>query len=95
MKIANIRHKALRRFIEEGDLRGLDAQMLPKLRRMTTYLTDAGSIEEVGAFPLWSIHQLTGDRRGTWSMSVTGNWRLTFSLNSEGEIIELDLEDYH
>jgi plasmid maintenance system killer protein len=42
----------------------------------------------------WRIHQLIGDRVGTWSISVSGNWRITFI--TEGETIrDLDLEDYH
>ena len=39
-------------------------------------------------------HQLKGDRAGTWSISVSGNWRLTFDIR-EGEMCNLDLEDYH
>jgi proteic killer suppression protein len=38
----------------------------------------------------------TGDRKGTWSLSVTKNWRLTFRIDQiEIEIIDLDYEDYH
>jgi proteic killer suppression protein len=44
--------------------------------------------------PGWRIHQLRGDRAGTWSISVSGNWRITFRIEG-GEIKELDLEDYH
>ena len=44
--------------------------------------------------PGWRIHQLQGDRAGTWSISVSGNWRLTFDIE-QGEICNLDLEDYH
>jgi proteic killer suppression protein len=44
--------------------------------------------------PGWRIHQLRGDRAGTWSISVSGNWRLTFDVR-QGEICNLDLEDYH
>jgi proteic killer suppression protein len=35
-----------------------------------------------------------GDRAGTWSISVSGNWRITFALVG-GEIVELNMEDYH
>jgi proteic killer suppression protein len=38
---------------------------------------------------------LTGDRAGTWSMSVTKNWRLPFRLNEHGALVDMDLEDYH
>jgi proteic killer suppression protein len=36
------------------------------------------------------------DRRsqGTWSLWISGNWRLTFRIEAD-EIVDLDLEDYH
>ncbi len=46
------------------------------------------------AFPLWKAHQLTGDRKGVWSLHVTRNWRLTFQIK-DGEILDVDYEDYH
>ena len=51
-------------------------------------------MQAVAGPPGWRIHQLAGDRTGTWSISVTGNWRLTFDLE-HGEIHNLNLEDYH
>ena len=51
-------------------------------------------MDEVSGPPGWRIHRLTGDRAGTWSISVSGNWPITFDL--DGDSIEnLDLEDYH
>lgn len=49
--------------------------------------------EELRAFPLWNAHQLTGGRKGTWSVYVTRNWRLTFQVKGD-EIIDIDFEDY-
>lgn len=44
----------------------------------------------------WKAYRLTGDRKGIWSLTVTRNWRLTFLIDpAEGEIINLDFEDYH
>jgi proteic killer suppression protein len=40
------------------------------------------------------LHQLSGNRRGTWSVRVSGNWRITFRFHSE-EAVDIDLEDYH
>jgi proteic killer suppression protein len=41
-------------------------------------------------------HTLTGDRKGTWSLSVTRNRRLTFRIDTaEREICDVNLEDYH
>ena len=55
--------------------------------------------EVIGAFqgsapPGWRVHQLAGDRKGTWSISTSGNWRITFEEES-GYLDLLDLEDYH
>ena len=43
----------------------------------------------------WKVHTLTGDRKGTWSLSVTRNRRLTFTIDDDREICDLNLEDYH
>jgi proteic killer suppression protein len=52
--------------------------------------------EELRALPTWKAHLLTGDRKGTWSLSVTRNRRLTFRIDTaELEICDLNLEDYH
>ena len=45
--------------------------------------------------PNWGAHELTGDRAGTWSLTVTKNWRMTFRVDEDGAIADLDLEDYH
>ena len=44
--------------------------------------------------PGWRIHRLSGDRQNRWSISVSGNWRLTF-VEWEGYIDNMNLEDYH
>lgn len=52
--------------------------------------------EELRSLPAWKAHTLTGGRKGTWSLSVTRNRRLTFRIEAtEREICDLDLEDYH
>lgn len=52
--------------------------------------------EELRALPAWKVHTLIGDRKGTWSLSVTCNVRLTFRIDTaEWEICDVNLEDYH
>ena len=53
-----------------------------------------GGESELRRLPFWGAHQLKGDRKGTWSFHVTGNWRLTFSI-AEDELHNINLEDYH
>lgn len=96
MKIRNVTHKGLRRFIENDDAAGLQPAVVPKIRRMVTFLQDMAQEDELKTVPNWKAHQMTGDRKGTWSLSVTKNWRMTFRIDqAEIEIIDLDYEDYH
>lgn len=57
-------------------------------------LIAARDMDGVQGPPGWRIHQLSGDRAGAWSISVSGNWRITFTIEA-GEIANLNLEDYH
>lgn len=96
MRIRNVLHKGLRRFIEKDDASGLDASVVAKVRRMVSFLQDMASEEELRTVPSWKAHLLTGNRKGTWSLFVTRNWRMTFRIEREElEIIDLDYEDYH
>ena len=63
---------------------------------MLAFLQDMEDPNELRAFPAWTTHTLTGDRKGTWSLQVTGNWRLTFRIHrDEHEIRDVNYEDYH
>jgi proteic killer suppression protein len=64
------------------------------VRRSLTALLSAQDIAGLQGPPGWRVHQLTGDRAGTWSISVSGNWRITFRVEGETET-DLNLEDYH
>ena len=46
------------------------------------------------ALPGLNLHELKGKRKGTWSVQVTGNWRVTFKLQ-KGDVFDVDYEDYH
>lgn len=94
MKVRSIAHKGLRRLYEEGSSKGLSAETLDKLRKMLTFLDAMQGPEELRALPTWKAHVLTGDRKGTWSLHVTRNWRLTFRIQDD-EIVDINLEDYH
>jgi toxin HigB-1 len=96
MKIRNVIHKGLRRFIEDDDASGLQSAVVVKVQRIVSFLQDMEQEDELRTVQSWKAHMLTGDRRGTWSLSVTRNWRMTFKIDREQiEIIDLDYEDYH
>jgi proteic killer suppression protein len=67
-----------------------------KLRKMFAYLDDMNDPEELRALTAWKVHMLTANRKGTWSLSVTRNRRLTFRADTaECELYDVNLEDYH
>lgn len=95
MQIESIRHKALRKFAETGSTKRLPSGSVDRLRRMLVYIDAIGSAEELRMPPNFGARQLTGDRNGEWSLTVTRNWRMTFRVNAAGAIEDMDLEDYH
>ncbi len=94
MEIEGITHKALRRFFETGNAKGLVGDV-GRLRKMLAFIDAAASLDELGVPPNYGLHPMTGDRAGTWAMTVTRNWRLTFSIDDAGALTDMDLEDYH
>ena len=96
VKIRNIVHKGLKRLYSEDSTKGVPPDTVDKLRKMLAFLDDMQEPEELRTLPSWKVHTLTGDRKGTWSLSVTRNRRLTFRVDiAEHEICDLNLEDYH
>lgn len=95
MEIRNVAHKGLRRLIEDGAASGLPAAHVAKIEAIVSFLSAAAGIEAVQKLAVWRAHRLTGARKGIWSLSVSRNWRITFRLNDDGEIEELNFEDYH
>ena len=92
--IGSVKHKALRRFVETGDPHGPPPDNIARLKRLVSALNAAENLDELGSVPGWRLHSLKGDRRGYWSMSVSGNWRLIIKW-SNGRAEDLDFVDYH
>jgi proteic killer suppression protein len=90
----SVRHKGLKKLIEDDDDRGIRRDLVRRVRNVLAALIAAEDMDGLTGPPGWRIHRLTGDRAGTWSVSVSGNWRVTFDLK-ENEIHYLALEDYH
>jgi proteic killer suppression protein len=95
MEIESITHKALCKFVETGKPKGLPGDLVDRLLKMINLILNAEHLDELAIPPNYGLHPLTGDRAGTWAMTVTRNWRMTFTITEEGAIADLDLEDYH
>jgi proteic killer suppression protein len=96
MKIRNVVHRGLRPFIQRNDASGLAPAVVERVRNILTFMQEMDDAREPRDIPSWKAHQLTGDRKGTWSLTVTRNWRITFRTDqTERETLDLDYEDYH
>ena len=91
--ITGFLHKGLERFFVDGDKSGVQAKHASRLRLILGRLNAATNPRDM-ALPGLALHQLRGVRRGTWSVSVSGNWRLTFGMVGKN-VVHVDYEDYH
>ena len=91
--IISFLHKGLERFYRTGKTSGIQTQHAAKLRRILTLLEDACQPDDMD-LPQFRLHPLKGNRKGVWSVTVNGNWRVTFRFN--GNNVEIvNYEDYH
>jgi proteic killer suppression protein len=96
LRIRNFVHKGLKALYAEDSAKGVPPDVADKLRKMLAFLDDMQDPNELRALSSWKVHTLTGNRSGTWSLSVRRNRRLTFHIDIEElEICDLNLEDYH
>jgi proteic killer suppression protein len=94
MLIGKFRHKGLRRLYEDDDPGGVPAHSVRKIKAILAALEFADSLAQVATMPGWKLHPLEGDRKGEYSITVTGNWRITFRLQSHA-VTDVNFEDYH
>ena len=91
--ILTFKDKKLKRLFESGKARGVQPYLVPRLIRRLDAIHAARAIADVN-LPGYRLHQLKGARRGEWSITVSGNWRLTFAFH-DGDAYDVLLEDYH
>jgi proteic killer suppression protein len=96
VKIRSFAHSGLKRLYIDDSAKGVPPDTVDKLRKIFGFLDDMSGPEELHTLAAWKVHTLTGDRKGTWSLSVTRNRRVTFRFDAaEREICDVNLEDYH
>jgi proteic killer suppression protein len=91
--IRTFHHKGLGQLFETGRSRAVSADLHRRLVRQLDFLNRAASPADMN-LPGYRLHELRGERKGTWSVTVSGNWRLTFTFH-DGHAQDVDLEDYH
>lgn len=91
--IRNFRHRGLKRLYQDDERKGLPPEMTDKISRVLARLDVAKGREQMD-LPGLKLHALKGNLRGSWSVWVGGNWRITFRFDGT-EVTEVDLVDYH
>ena len=91
--IQTFKKKELEKLLRDNINKGIAKELEKKLRIRLEVIDSALVIDEI-RLPGYDLHELQGDRKGTWSIKVSGNWRLTFRFE-DGEVYDVDLEDYH
>lgn len=91
--IKSFRNKGLRLFFTDSDCRGIDSKHADRIQRQLDRLDMAVKPEDMN-LPGYDFHRLKGDRKGTFAISVSGNWRITFAF-ADGDATDVNLEDYH
>lgn len=93
MAIKTFRHKGLERFFTSGAKAGIQAKHADRLRLILGRLSVATAPGDM-RLPGLDLHELQGPRRGTWAVTVSANWRVTFAFDGR-DVGRVDYEDYH
>ena len=91
--ILRFKHKGLEKLFSKGIKSGIQAKHAERLRLILGRLNVSMNPRDM-ALPGLDLHPLTGARKGTWSVKVSGNWRVTFGFEGE-DVVDVNYEDYH
>jgi toxin HigB-1 len=91
--IQKFKHKGLKRLFESGITSGVDPQYAARIRKILALLETAEKLEDMD-LPGMGLHPLKGNRKGTWAVKISGNWRITFKIQ-DGDVFDVEYEDYH
>ena len=91
--IESFRHKGLKLLYEEGDYRKVNAEHADRLQLILSTLDIVDIVEGMNQ-PTFRLHQLKGNLRGFWAVTVRANWRVIFRF-ADGRAYDVDLIDYH
>ena len=91
--IKTFRHKGLQAFFTTGSLAGIQPHHAARLKRQLVRLDLAKQANDMNV-PGWDLHSLSGSLSDHYSVTVNGNWRMTFTFEGEDAVL-VDYQDYH
>ncbi len=91
--IKSFRHRGLKRFFEQEDTSKVRADQVSRIADVLAHLDQALKPADLD-LPGYRLHPLKGALKGLWSVTISGNWRITFRFE-DGDAFDVDLVDYH
>ena len=91
--IRSFRHRGLKRMYERGDASRVGPDLANRVALALADLDDAIKPSDLD-LPGYRLYPLKGDLKRYWSISISGNWRVTFRFE-DGDACDVDLTDYH
>ncbi len=91
--ITSFRHRSLGRFFSSGSKAGIRPEHAERLRLVLGRLAAAVDPKDMD-LPGLRLHRLKGRLKGRWSVTISGNWRVTFAFLGK-DAVQVDYEDYH
>jgi len=91
--IQSFKHKGLKKLFASGKATGVMPEHASRLIKILALLETGETIEDMN-LPGLDLHPLKGKMKGTWAVSVSGNWRVTFKLKNN-DVFDVNYEDYH
>ena len=91
--ISSFRHRGLERFFLSGSKAGVRPEHAERLRLVLGRLAAAVTAQDMD-LPGLRLHPLKGRLKGRWSVTISGNWRVTFAFSGK-DAVQVDYEDYH
>ncbi len=92
--IKSFKHKGLKDFFENGSTAGIQAAHSKKIRFLLAAIHGASTVYDLRTPPSWRLHELSGNLKDHWSLTVNGNWRIIFKFE-QGNAYVVDYLDYH
>ena len=91
--IRKFKHAGLEKFFTSGTKLGIQAKQIARIRLILGRLNASMKPQDMN-LPGLELHELRGHRKGTWTVKVSGNWRITFRFDGV-DATDVNYEDYH
>ena len=91
--ITSFRHRGLERLFLTGSKAGVRPEHAERLRLVLGRLAAVVNAQDMD-LPGLRLHPLKGRLKGRWSVTISGNWRVTFAFSGK-DAVQVDYEDYH